>query len=212
VRWDTKLSSGFAPSGHTVSVFGVYKDGQMSTEAWDALRPRFEPILGGRECETARGNSLAQSDNPVQAAIDDYTRTNGPTDDLLAQVAPAARGDLILVLVEAGRLPPQEKTTPVADTPSPGGPGGTGGKGGLRTFDTKRRAPEPDLLQLTASLFSVAQGRSVALLDLQYTGDSIDEAIEQFTARVGRTFPATTCAGWNWQASVDPERIRKLEQ
>jgi hypothetical protein len=213
VRWDAKFASNFTPSGHTVSVFGVYKDGQMSSEAWDALRPRLEPLLGGRECDAARSGPAA-SDDPLFTAVDDYARTNGPTDDLLAQLAPAAQGDLILVLVEAGSLPPAEKVS-VVDSPAPAGPSPNAAKGtnGLGMYAPKKRTgPEPDVLQLSASLFSVAQGRAVALFDMRYAGDSIAEAEREFTTRVGRLLPATTCKGWDWHAKVDPERIRKLAE
>jgi hypothetical protein len=210
-----KLAPGFSSSGHTISVFGVYKDGQMSPEAWDALRARLEPLLGGHECEIARGSSSQQSDSPLSAVIDDYTRTNGPTDDLLTQLAPAARGDLILVLIQAGKLSPGEKVS-VVDSPSPAGPGAGGGHGGATGFATfapnKHSDKERDVLQLSASLFSVSQERSVALVDMKYSGDSADEAIGEFTDRVRRLLPASKCAGWNWDAKVDPEGIRKLAQ
>jgi hypothetical protein len=211
VSGDVKVAPGFSSSGHTVSVFGVYKDGQMSSEAWDALRPRLEPLLGGRECEIARGSS-PQAVSPLSAAIDDYARTNGPSDDLLAQLAPAARGDLILVLIEAGTVSPDEKVS-VVDAPSPGkpGPAASHAATGLATFAPDKHAAARDVLQLSASLFSVSQGRSVASVDMQYSGDSIDKAIGEFTDRMRRLLPASTCTGWNWDANVDPERIRKLE-
>ena len=211
VSGDVKVAPGFSSSGHTVSVFGVYKDGQMSSEAWDALRPRLEPLLGGRECEIARGSS-PQAASPLSAAIAEYARTNGPSDDLLAQLAPAARGDLILVLIEAGKLSPDEKIS-VVDAPSPGRPAAPGNHGatGLATFAPDKHAAARDVLQLSASLFSVSQGRSVAFVDMQYSGDSIDKAIGEFTDRMRTLLPASTCTGWNWDANVDPERIRKLE-
>jgi hypothetical protein len=210
-RWDTKFVTNFAPSGHTVSVFGVYKDGQMSSEAWDALRPRVEPLLGGRACEIA--SSTPVSDSPLSSAIDDYTRTNGPTENLLAQLAPAAQGDLILTLVEAGSLSAPEKVSVVNSSSAPSAPSPTGnsGKSGLPTYaPDKRSAPGRDVLQLSAELFSVAQGRSVAVIDMQYSGDSVDEAERQFAARVAQLFPAITCKGWDWSAKVDPDRIRAL--
>jgi hypothetical protein len=211
-QWDTRFASDFKPSGHTVSVFGVYKNGQMNPDAWDAMRPRLEQVLGGRRCEIAR-DPLANS--PLFAAVDDYTRTNGPTEDLLAQLAPAAQGDLILVFVEAGSLPPKENIS-VVDSPQPAGPsqGTTKGSAGLATFNPKKHTggAENNVLQLSASLFSVAQGRSVALIDMQYSGDSVEEAKGEFTDRVARLLPATTCKGWDWQAKVDPERIRKLAE
>jgi hypothetical protein len=211
VTWDVKSSVDFVPSGHAVSVFGVYKDGQMSPEAWDSLRPRLEPILGGRECPIAGGDGLAE-DRTLFAAIDDYARTNGPTEDLLSQLAPAAQGDLILVLVEAGQLPAAEKVSVLnssAPGPSAAASKGTGGFA-LYPADKRSNRGQRDLLQLTATLFSVAQGRSVALVDMQYAGDSVGEAEGEFVARLGRLLPAATCKGWDWGTRVDPERIRKL--
>jgi hypothetical protein len=213
VRWDAKFAPNFTPAGHTVSVFGVYKDGQMSAEAWDTLRPRLEPFLGGHGCEIADSSPDAREAS-LLTAVDDYARTNGPTDDLLAQLAPAAEGDLILVLVEAGSPPAPEKVS-VVDSQGPAGPNPSAAKGtnGLAIYAPKKRTgPEPDVLQLSASLFSVAQGRAVALFDMRYAGDSVAEAESEFTARVGRLLPATTCKGWDWHANVDPERIRKLAE
>jgi hypothetical protein len=212
-RWDAKVAPGYTPSGHTVSVFGVYKDGQLSSEAWSELRPRFEPLLGQRGCEVALGDALAGA--ALSAAVEDYARTNGPTEDLLAQLAPAAGGDLILVLVEAGSLPPQEEKPDVASTPAQGpSPTATHGAAGLAAYAPKKRSGSEshDVLQLSASLFSVAQGRSVASVDMQYSGDSVGEAESEFAARVGRLLPAATCKAWDWRTKVDPERIRKLAE
>jgi hypothetical protein len=213
VRWDTTATADFVPSGHTVSVFGVYKDGQMSSEGWDVLRPRLEPVLGGHECPIA-GGGTGGDEGPLLAVIADYARTNGPTEDLLAQLAPAAEGDLILVLVEAGKLPPPDAKVSVVNSSAPGpSPSGTKGSAGFSAYAPDKRSAAPhDVLQLSASLFSVAQGKSVALLDMQYSGDSIAEAESAFSARVGRLLPAATCKGWNWSANVDPERIRKLAE
>jgi hypothetical protein len=215
VHWDARAASDFTPSGHTVSVFGVYKDGQMSPEAWDSLRPRLEPLLGGRQCPIAPTESAAppQADGPLFAAIDDYARTNGPTEDLLAEVGPAAQGDLILVLVEAGQPPAPAAKVSVVSGSGPAGPGpnATSGKAGLSAYGPgKHSGGKGDILELSASLFSVALGRSVALLDMQYSGNSRDEAEREFTERVGRLLPAVPCRGWNWSAGIDPERIRTL--
>jgi hypothetical protein len=212
-RWDAKVARGYTPSGHTVSVFGVYKDGQLSSEAWSGLRPRFEPLLGQRGCDVALGDPLAGA--ALSAAIEDYARTNGPTEDLLAQLAPAAGGDLILVLVEAGSLPPEEKHS-VVNTPAQG-PSSTvtHGAAGLATYAPKKTRSgdgTDNVLQLSASLFSVAQGRSVASIDMQYSGDNVGEAESEFAARVGQLLPAATCKGWDWRTKVDPERIRKLAE
>jgi hypothetical protein len=206
----------FQHARRTVSVFGVYKDGQMSSEAWNALRPRLEPVLGGSGCEIACLAPPASSDGRLFAAIDDYARANGPTDELLAHVAPAAMGDLILVLVEAGRLPAPEKRVSLADSPSPAGPspGGSAKMGSHgRGFSTLGPTKHPggadlDVLQLSASLFSVSQGRSVAVVDMRYGGTNLDEAVNRFVAKLAESLPESSCRGWHWDAKVDSEQIR----
>jgi hypothetical protein len=211
-HWDVNFAKGFVAPAHTVSVFGVYKDGQMDSEAWGALRPRLEPLLGGRECEPASNPALART--PLFAAIDDYARTNGPTDDLLAQLAPAAGGDLILVLMEAGRPSPAAKIS-VVDSSAPGpGPGATPGAAGLAAYAPKKHSDSDtsEVLQLSASVFSVAQGRSVGLIQMTYSGDSVHEAEAEFTARIGSFLPASTCKGWNWSVGVSAARIQGLAE
>jgi hypothetical protein len=68
--------------------------------------------------------------------------------------------------------------------------------------------PEVDQLDLSASLFSVPKAASVALVALQYSGESSDEAIAGFTAKLASALPGATCTGWNWETKIDPEAIR----
>ena len=49
---------------------------------------------------------------------------------------------------------------------------------------------------------------SVALVALEYSGESVDEAIAGFTAKLASALPGATCAGWNWEVKIDPEAIR----
>lgn len=217
VKFTTKFASDVAPAQRTVSVLGVYKDGRMSVDGWAALGPRVAAALGGGECPVGY-DILAESNGPLAQAIDDYAEADGPTDDLLAQLAPAARGDSILVLTFAGKLPRRA----IADagaraSPSPGmaSPRGGGRMGGSRSIGGTRGpmpggAPEDtNALDISASLYSVRDARSIALLALQYTGESVDDAITKFAAKLAQTFPRAVCGGWNWDAKIDPERIRQ---
>jgi hypothetical protein len=219
--YTTNFASGFAPSHHAVSVLGVYKDGRMSSEAWDAIGPRVSRSLGSANCESAYAEAAASSNRPLWEAIDEYTRNDGPTDALLGKVAPAARGDLVLVVTVAGKLPTQTKVH-LQDEPAPsttssmgrggGGMGGMGGGGQYRNPNARSRAPDPsttEALDLQASLFSVSEGKSVGLVGLQYTGQSLDEALARFGAKLQESLPAATCVGWNWEAKIDPEAIRQ---
>jgi hypothetical protein len=215
-HFTTKLASDFAPARHTVSVLGVYKDGRMSSDGWRALSPRVAPALGAADCEMGYG-VLVSSNRALADAIDEYTRADGPTDDLLAQLAPAAKGDLVLVLTFAGTLPRAATDAGASGggpAPAPAGRGaprmggrrGGGRMGGPGSFES---SVETDVLDLSASLFSVAEKRSVALVSMQYSGQSVDEAIGKFAAKIAQTLPGIGCVGWTWEATIDPERIRK---
>jgi len=211
----TTFAPDFSPAHHTVSVLGVYKDGRMSSEAWDAIAARMSRALGAAKCESAYAESTTSPNHALWAAIDEYTQANGPTDDLLAKIAPAARGDLVLVVIVAGKVPTPEKIK-VQDEQAPGpqgnmgGRGGGGGLGGMRSGGSRRpfRAEPVDRLDLSASLFSVPKVASVALVELEYSGESADDAVAKFSAKLAASLPGATCAGWNWDAKIDPEAIR----
>jgi hypothetical protein len=206
----TKFASDFAPGHHSISVFGVYKDGRMSSDSWGDLGRQIAPALGGGQCDPAYGGPVFSANRDLSAAIDDYASANGPTDDLLAQIAPAARGDLILVVTAAGQLPAQKKVS-VQDQPHAHGAGSAyrskAGKSG-----NKDKEFDPNVLQLSAQLFSVAEGHSVAVVDLKYTGDSADEALAKFTSQLAQSLPGSKCTGWDAEAKLDPDKIRQLGQ
>lgn len=218
----TTFDRDFSPPHHVVSVFGVYKDGRMSSEAWGGIAARVSRALGAASCETAYSESATSPNHALWSAVDDYTQTNGPTDDLLAKIAPAARGDLVLVVIVAGKLPTPEKIkvqddnqnrrAPGAMGPQGGGMGGGAGAGLTRNSGATFRPPagpaSVDQLDLSASLFSVSKSASVALVALQYSGESVDEALAGFTAKLASALPGATCTGWNWDAKIDPEAIR----
>jgi hypothetical protein len=216
-----QFAPGFAPASHTVSVFGVYKDGQMSAEAWDALSPRMAYWLGAGACRAGYVDGASgKSDAPLWSAVDDYSRSNGPTDDLLAEISPAAQGDLVMVVTVAGKVPAQEKSNPSQDAPTPStsgaaaGPmGGMGGRGGAslgNRHDKMMPAGSKDALDLAALLYSTSARKSVAEVSLEYTGHKLDDAISEFAAKLREALPGATCSGWTWEGKVDVDRIRKL--
>lgn len=197
----SKFASDFAPAGHTVSILGVYKDGRMSAGGWEVLKPHVLPALSASACALGY-DVLAPANSPLAEAIDNYTLADGPTDDLLTQLAPAARGDLILVLTLAGRLPKERKIDVEAAPPS-------GKNGGGRWSGVAPIGPDdPDALDISASLYSVRDARSVAMVALQYRGQSVEEAMTKFASRLADAFPHAVCADWNRDVKIDPERIR----
>jgi hypothetical protein len=215
-RFTTKVASDFAPARHTVSVLGVYKDGRMSSDAWQAVGPHVAPALGGANCEVGY-DILASANGALANAIDEYARADGPTDELLAQLSVAAKGDLVIVLTFAGKLPQRVTADAGAHGPAPTQPvgggrwGGRGMRGGSRTRGTSQpeAGSDPNVVDVSASLYSVAQARSVALVAMQYSGASLDDALTRFAAKLAQSVPGTLCVGWNWDAKIDPDRIRR---
>jgi len=204
----TKLASDLASTHHTASVLGVYRDGRMSGGGWDVLAHYVEPALGSTRCDVGYDSLVFSSSNAALAsAIEEYTRADGPTDDLLFQLAPAAQGDLVLVLTFAGRVPGRNPSTGSVRTDAPGAglrPPGGGPPGAQKAESTK----DTNVLEISASLFSVALGHSVALVGMQYSGSSAEDALTRFGAKLRQSLPNLKCVGWNWNASIDPERIR----
>ncbi len=222
---DAQPSSRFASDvsrpSHTVAVFGVYKDGRMSSDAWEQIGPGLCQALGGATCDAAYGQ-LESKNQPLSAAIDDYARANGIGDELIEQLAPAAQGDLILVVIVAGRVGGQQRDLPDTTTLNSGTPAvgsskyrtgsamGSGmpasrGSGGMR-----RAIDNGSAFEMTASLYSVAAHKSVGAVDLQYDGKSVDDAIAQLAQRLAKELPGSRCGAWNWDAKIDDQRIREL--
>ena len=225
-----RFAPDFAAEHHVVSIFGVYRDGQMSSGAWGTLAPRISAALGSPRCDAAYAEPFLAANATLWSAVEDYARDNGPTDELLAQIAPAANGDLVLVLTVAGKVTVRP-TTSAAEAnasagPAPGSGGGMGGGGrgggmggggrggGMGGGGGAMHGPGEregvDALDLSASLFSVSAGHSVGLVAMEYTGTSADEAIAQFAAKLAQVLRGATCAGWNWDTKLDAGHIRRI--
>src|ERR1700742_4244703 len=85
----TRFAPGFAPAGHSVSVLAVYKDGSMSSSGWERLAPALAADFSGRPCE-AGYEALLTAKPDLADAVDERARADGPTDELLAALAPPA--------------------------------------------------------------------------------------------------------------------------
>lgn len=215
-KFAASIAPGFSGAGHTVSVLGLFKDGKMSAEGLEAFTPYLPVIVGSDTCEVGYP-SIRSSSPPVADAIDEVARTDGPSEDLLAQLAPASKGDLILVFGFAGRLPRRWQAPdggsgrPPSTQPPMGRGGGRGMRGGGRMAGQGRPQVPTDTnaLDLSASFYSVAERRSVAEVAMVYSGASAAEALKQFAVKLAGILPQAHCAAWNWDVNLDPERIRQ---
>jgi hypothetical protein len=217
----SRFASGFAHAPHTLAVLGVYKDGRMSSEAWEQVGPGLSRPFG-ETCATGFAQ-LESSNQPLSGAIDDYTRANGVGDDLLEQLAPAAQGDLILVVTVAGRVGSKGPNLPDTSTMATGTPGigsskyrtgsaigGPVGPSGRSSGGMRRPLDTTSAFEMTASLYSVADKKSVGVVTLEYDGKSVDDAVARLAQRLGTELPGSKCGGWNWDVKVDDQHIREL--
>jgi hypothetical protein len=217
---DAQYNVRYAPDYHrgaaTVSVFGVFKDGRVNPDSWEDLGPVLSQPFGGT-CPVGDGPDLATKDLALSQAIDDYAREDGVTDALLDQLAPAAQGEMILVFTVAGQ-PPKRQATPSEPGPSAAPPisqpNAVGGRRGSSMGRPMQNGflymPHQQLaFELSASLFSVQAHHSVAQVTLQYRGDSAEDALKKFAAKLREALPGATCRGWS-DVRVDGEKIRGL--
>ena len=222
----TRYAPTFTHAPHTLSLLGVYKDGRMNPDVWEQIGPGLSAPLGGK-C-SAGYDTLVTSNPELSGTIDDYARANGISDELLDQLGPAATGELILVVTVAGHVGQKEQDLPdtsavTAGSPSMagskyGGAGGMGGRGGMgpttRGATGAMRRPhalaDGNAFEMSASLFSVKEHRSVGMVSMGYSGPSVDDAVSKLAARLGVELPGSSCAGWDWSAKVDGQRIREL--
>jgi hypothetical protein len=218
----SRFASGFPHAQHTLAVLGVYKEGRMSSEAWEAVGPGLSRPFGAT-CDTGYAQ-LESKNQPLSGAIDDYTRANGVGDDLLEQLAPAAQGDLILVVTVAGHVGSKGPNLPDTSTMTTGTPGigsskyrtgssiGSPVGGGMGRGSGAMRKPldQSSAFEMSASLYSVADKKSVGIVTLEYDGKSVEDAVSRLAERLGKELPGSRCGGWNWDVKVDDQRIREL--
>ena len=217
-QFTTRFASDFVHPSHTVSVLGVFRDGRMSSDAWEMVGPKLSTPFG-KTCDTAYG-TLMTSNQALSTAIDDYVRANGPGDELLEQLAPAATGDLIVVYTVAGHVAAKKPAGPDTSNVSGGGaPGGamSGGKyrGSPRQGSTMGNrgmsaTSTNAALEVSASFYSVSARRSVGVVAMGYDGASLDEALQKMATKLGLTLPQSTCGGWGLTGHVDEAKIREL--
>jgi hypothetical protein len=219
---DTKFNVQYLPhavrTGHQISTLGVQRDGVMSRDGWHALGPEQPAPFSGGRCDVAFSNDTFTAVPEVADALDSYIRSNGVTDKLLGQLAPAAKGDAILFVALAGR-------PAVATGGSSTGAGSVtrrgGGGGGRRSRQQQQggmtESPSAlgsndvgDGLHVDATLFSIKDQETFASIEMRYTGTSMSDALRAFRARLEQEFPGSSCSGWDWSKPVDAGKIRAL--
>jgi hypothetical protein len=200
----------------TVSVLGVFKEGRLSPETWDDLGAKISPVFQKAMCPIGYDTKLPTDQPDLAEAIDDYSRANGVTDDLLAELSPAANGDAILVVSVAGRPLKQKNETQMAPPTgmqnAPGPVRGRGGGGLPPPTSMSRVAFDQNAYEMSATLFSLKDRHTIAEVSMGYGGESADEAIAKFVEKLRSVFTGYPCVGWHMNAGVDQKRIRAMKE
>jgi hypothetical protein len=206
-RFSVKHAPDFVVGPHKVSVFGVFRDGQLSAESWNEVGPTLSGFLGKETCDLGFGEKLQSANSQLYASTEESAKSDGITDDLLKQFAPMAGGDEILVVYVHGKThaPPksaQNKPQQVALLQM-GGMGRGGGMGGMGRGGQGRQSsagsapPKPaDDLEISASLYSVREGRVLARASMVYSGPSFENAMKLFVGKLATVIPGSSCMGW----------------
>jgi hypothetical protein len=216
-QFDVKYAPEFHKTAPTpVSILGVFREGRMSPETWDDIGARISPVFGKDSCPIGFNTRLLSDKPSLAESIDDYARENGVTDDLLDQLAPAATGDNVLVITVAGRPNVVKQATAAnASTPSAGPTAqsrGMGRRGGAMGLPASMRpgAVDQNAFEMSASLFSLHDHHTIAVVSMGYAGTSGAEALQKFVAKLRESFGALPCVGWHMDAPIDEKKIKEL--
>jgi hypothetical protein len=188
----------------SLSVFGVFRDGRMSVDAWDQIGPKLSPSLGSASCDVAFGKRLLESNGSAAREVDDEARENGVTDDLLARFGSRAKGEAILLLTMAGEVMTARDggaaPAPVAQSIRSQARGGRRGRPMSSMPPNRAHGAERSSFEMSASIFDVHLGRRIAVVSMTYSGSSQSEALDKFRHELERTLPHALCVGWDLDA------------
>ena len=123
-----------APNIESVSVFGIFRNGRLSPEAWEDFGKALSAPFSQGICKAVYDVVFTDANPELAAVIDDYTKENGVSDELLEKFSSLATGDTILLIAMDGQVPKAappsaEGPSKPAQAPSPSGPGNSGGSG-----------------------------------------------------------------------------------
>jgi hypothetical protein len=195
-----KTGAGYPKPTSTVSMLGVYSAGRMSPEAWREWGPLAATAFGPG-CDPGFSNALQTTGPRWFSLIDQTTRDDGVTENLIHQIASAAKGDTIVLIEEEwGEPAPKtiESASPVSQPSKGRGRGRSGhGSSGLRK---ERPKAEDTLYAVEALAFSADKGALVVDISAAGTYKDREKTVKLFVDQLRATFGESSCAGWNWAA------------
>lgn len=197
-QFDVKYASDFKPVPTSASIFGVLHDGLMREDGAAVLGARIFRAFRRDACEIAYDVTLSRSNPEMFAFLDRQARDNGISDDLLQNVAAHAKGEVIVAFQMFGRPPRRSEETGAAKPVLLAHGGDMGGPSPYPRSTHK----EPDTFELSAAFFSVRLHHTVAVIRMEYSGSSVDDAMTKLSDKLVLTFPEVTCVGWSLPSGV----------
>ncbi len=209
---------GFSKRTVTVSFLGIYRKGRLDPAAWSSFGQRIGQLFGP-ECAPGFTSELLNTSPEWGTWVDTRTRQDGPTADILAEIAPKAQGRLVLVVhldePDPHRTPPQVAgassgaTSPMtAPPPTPAAPRRRGPRQTVLSAP-----PPPRVFSLALAVFSPEQKDYVAEIAGDSSSDKRSDAVEGFFERLQKLLPNAKCVGWDWSkgAANPPAPVDEVE-
>lgn len=217
-----RYSPDYATSNGSFSVLGVFDNGRLSHEAWSDIGPTLSSPFSSALCETAWNDQLNAANPQLAMLVDEYTKDNGITDDLIRELSPMAKGTSILSITVLGHRRSSDldkrKSSDSASAPAParfGASTGGIGRGGMRgTGWAPPRLRDDDdshdAYEISALLFSIPKKHSVVLLSMTHDGAELDNALREFATKLRSVLSTMSCTGWNLETPMALEGLRRL--
>jgi hypothetical protein len=198
----------YSPRDVTLSVLGVFKNGRMDAAAWNDWAATIAAATGAAGCTPAFDDRMEKAAPALFSELDESTRQDGITDEILERAAPSALGDAILVIESFGRAaqtkkPDDAETAPQqAPAPPPPSMGRRGrGRSVANTSAAPREAPR-DELDVSIGVYSIRDRQGLASVQMHTDAGASADAIQTLSEKLRETLHGARCAGWTWQKSA----------
>lgn len=181
----------------------------MDAAAWNDWAPTIADATGDETCTAAFDDRMEKGAPALFNELDERTRQDGITDEILDRVAPSALGNAILILEVFGRPTQMKKADDVEASPQQAPPAaaplsgrGRGrGRFGGAAESAARSGPPPDTLEVSIGVYSIRDQQVIASMQMHPDAGESADALQKLSEKLHETLRGARCAGWTWQSS-----------
>jgi len=202
-------AASYTPRDITLSVLGVFRNGRMDPGAWAEWAPTIAAAVGDGTCSAAFDDRMEKGAPALFSELDESTRQDGITDEILDRAAPSALGGAILVIEVFGRASSPKKPAngeassgpaPASSQPSVGR---RQGRGRMRGASAAPPQPPRDLLEVSIGVYSIRDRQVTASVQMHADAGASSDALHELSGKLRDTLHGARCAGWTWQGGAD---------